>query len=90
MRKIVAILVAVFVSFVGISAFAQDEGEGGEDGGEKSKFYDFEDMMVDGELKTPDVERMEARGQAKFKRLLDLKKSFLPKVQNSTEEDALQ
>lgn len=90
MRKIVAVLVAVFVSFAGISAFAQDEGEGGDDGETKSKFYDFEDMMVDGELKTPDVERMEARGQAKFKRLLDLKKSFLPKVQNSTEEDALQ
>ncbi|MFB6352282.1 MAG: hypothetical protein ABEN55_13110, partial [Bradymonadaceae bacterium] len=59
------------------------------DDGQKSKFYDFDDMLVDGELKTPDIHRTEARGEAKFERLLELKKSFLPKVQQSTEEDAL-
>lgn len=86
MRKLAAAMFALAVVFASGGAFAQDDGGGG---GEKSKFYDFDDMMVDGELKTPDVERMEARGEAKFKRLLDLKKSFLPKVQDSTEEDAL-
>lgn len=85
MRKIAAMMVGLAVALASASAVAQDD----DGGGEKSKFYDFDDMMVDGELKTPDVERMEARGEAKFKRLLDLKKSFLPKVQDSTEEDAL-
>jgi len=88
MRMIVAAFVALSVVFASAGAFAQEGGGG--DGGSKSKFYDFDDMMVDGELKTPDVERMEARGEAKFKRLLELKKSFLPKVQDSTEEDALE
>jgi hypothetical protein len=85
MRKITAMMIGLAVALASASAFAQDDG----DGEQKSKFYDFDDMMVDGELKTPDVERMEARGEAKFKRLLELKKSFLPKVQDSTEEDAL-
>ena len=86
MRRISAIMIGVSIALFSFSAFAQD---GGDDGGEKSKFYDFDDMLVDGELKTPDIHRSEARGQAKFERLLELKKSFLPKVQQSTEEDAL-
>ena len=85
MRRFTTVLVAIVIALFSLSAFAQDGG----DGGTKSKFYDFDDMLVDGELKTPDIHRSEARGQAKFKRLLDLKKSFLPKVQESTEEDAL-
>ena len=86
MRRFAAVVVALVIALMSATAFAQDGG-GGE--GTKSKFYDFDDMLVDGKLKTPDVHRTEARGQAKFKRLLDLKKSFLPKVQESTEEDAL-
>lgn len=85
MRRFTTVLVAIVIALMSASAFAQDGG-GGET---KSKFYDFDDMLVDGKLKTPDIHRTEARGQAKFKRLLDLKKSFLPKVQESTEEDAL-
>lgn len=87
MRYVVTALTAVAILFAASGAFAQD-GDGGD--GEKSKFYDFDDMTVNGELKTPDVQRMEARGEAKFKRLLELKKSFLPKVQKTTAEDALQ
>lgn len=90
MRQFAAILIGVVIAFGSASAFAQDgDGGGGSGDGEKSKFYDFDDMLVDGELKTPDVQRTEARGEAKFERLLELKKSFLPKVQQSTEEDAL-
>ncbi len=85
MRRFSAILCALAIAMMSASAFAQDDGGGDQ----KSKFYDFDDMMVDGELKTPDVHRTKARGEAKFQRLLDLKKSFLPKVQQSTEEDAL-
>ena len=83
MRRILSTLVVLAILAFSGAAFAQD------DGGQKSKFYDFDDMLVDGKLKTPDVQRMDARGQAKFNRLLSLKKSFLKKVQESTEESAL-
>lgn len=78
------IIVAVFVLF-SASAFAQDEG-----GETRSKFYNFDDMLVDGQLKTPDMIKNQARGKAQFKRLLNLKKSFMPKIKESTEEAALQ
>ncbi|RAL24847.1 hypothetical protein DL240_01150 [Lujinxingia litoralis] len=67
-------------------AFAQDEG-GDEP---RSKFYDFENMLVEGEFRSPDLMNMEGRGQAQFQRLLNLKTSFLPKIQESTEEETLQ
>ncbi len=56
----------------------------------RSKFYNFDDMLIDGQLKTPDLMKAEAREKAQFKRLLDLKKSFIPKVRETAEESALQ
>jgi len=73
-------LIAIFL--VSASATAQDA--------PKTKFYDFDDMLIDGELKTPDLLRTQAREKAKFKRLLDLKKSFLPKIRETAKERSLQ
>jgi hypothetical protein len=87
MKRFITMLVALIVVGFSGAALAQDGGGGEEP---RSKFYDFNDMMVDGELQKPKVQRAEARGSARFERLLDLKKSFLPKVQQSAKEDALQ
>ena len=46
----------------------------------KSKFYDFGDQMIDGEIKKPTGEYINSREIARFDRLLSLKKSFLPKM----------
>ena len=83
MRRLVGLMVLVATVALGTPAFGQDEGT-------RTKFYDFEDMLIDGELKSPDMLKAQAREKAKFKRLLDLKKSFLPKVRESAEERALQ
>ncbi len=64
------------------SAFAQDA--------TKTKFYNFDDMLIDGQLKTPDLQRADARDKAKFARLLKLKKSFMPKVRETAEAKSLQ
>lgn len=85
MRKVTAIVFAMALMLFSASAFAQDSGEGET----RSKFYDFNDMLVDGRLKTPDLMKTDARGKAKFNRLLQLKKSFIPKIRESTEESAL-
>jgi hypothetical protein len=61
-----------------------------QEGDTKSKFYNFDDMLIDGQLKTPDMLKTQAREKAKFKRLLSLKKSFLPKIRETAEEQALQ
>ena len=85
MRKTIAITFAAVLMLFSANAFAQDSGET-----TRSKFYDFNDMLVDGRLKTPDLMKTDARGKAKFNRLLQLKKSFIPKIRESTEEAALQ
>lgn len=84
MKKTLAILLALSFTLISTSAFAQDSGD------TRSKFYNFDDMLVDGQLKTPDLVKNQARGKAKFERLLDLKKSFMPKIEESANEEALQ
>ena len=47
---------------------------------QKSKFYDFNEQVIDGEIKKPTSIYVDSRQKAKFDRLLRLKKSFLPKL----------
>jgi hypothetical protein len=83
MRGFVGLMVLAATIGMSSTAFAQDSDT-------KTKFYNFDDMLIDGALKTPDVLKTEATDKAKFKRLLSLKKSFLPKIRESAEERALQ
>lgn len=46
----------------------------------RSKFYDFNDQLINGEIRKPTALYTSAREKAKFKRLLQLKKSFLPEL----------
>ena len=85
MPRLIGLIIALVFVASSATAFAQDEG-----GGERTKFYNFDDMLVDGQLKTPDMIKNQARGKAQFKRLLNLKKSFMPRIKESTEEAALQ
>jgi hypothetical protein len=79
----------LFVVFFALSlalsgqAFAQDDGE------ERTRFYDFENMLIDGEFVSPDLEHMQTQGRAQFDRLLNLQTSFIPKVEESAAEPSL-
>jgi len=53
---------------------------------EKSRFYDFEEQLIDGEIRTPTFLYTSARQQARFDRLLSLKKSFLPRLFSTSKE----
>jgi len=50
----------------------------------RSKFYDFNEQVIDGEIRKPTALYTDARQKAKFERLLRLKKSFLPKLFNTS------
>ena len=52
----------------------------------KSKFYDFNEQIIDGEIKKPTTLFTDARQKVKFDRLLKLKKSFLPKLFDTAKE----
>jgi hypothetical protein len=45
--------------------------------GVKSKFYDFSEQLINGQVRKPTVIYMNHREKVKFKRLLSLKKSFM-------------
>jgi len=52
----------------------------------KTKFYNFDDLLINGEYKKPQILYTDSRQKVKFERLLKLKKDFLPKLK-STEKD---
>ena len=52
----------------------------------KSKFYDFSEQIIDGKINKPTVIYMNQRERVRFKRLLSLKKSFMPKLFSTHKE----
>ncbi len=52
----------------------------------RSKFYDFSDQIIEGEIKKPTSLYVDARKKVKFDRLLRLKKSFLPDLFDTAKE----
>lgn len=84
--KAVKLLLAVLVIGVGglISVAAQAQEKGG---GEKRKTkIDFEDELVEGELKKPELFYLLQKKQFNFKRLIKLREDFLPEMRRDAEE----
>ena len=52
----------------------------------KSKFYDFQEQLIDGEIKKPTILFLNHRDSVKFNRLLKLKKSFLGALLQTSKE----
>lgn len=84
MRYLVIIASLFMLSVPGV-ALAQDGG--GDDS--KTKFYNFDDLLIDGQYKKPQVLYTDARQKVKFERLLKLKKDFLPKLKETAKDFSL-
>lgn len=80
MRILLALLVVFCFS---LEATA---GPPGGDATARSKFYDFENMVIDGEIKKPTSLYTDVRKRARFDRLLRLKKSFMGKLMSTAKE----
>jgi|TARA_B100000287_G_scaffold282636_1_gene266320 hypothetical protein len=52
----------------------------------KAKFYDFNEQLIDGEVKKPMTLYTDSRDRVKFERLLRLKKSFMGKLFDTSKE----
>ena len=55
----------------------------------KTKFYNFDDLLINGEYRKPQVLYTDARQKVRFERLLKLKKDFLPKLKNTQKDPSL-
>ncbi len=80
MKKLKFIIIAiVFCAVSGISPSAAKEPR-------KAKFYDFDDQLINGEIKKPTTLYTDAREKVKFERLLRLKKSFMNDLFDTAKE----
>ena len=80
--KNISIFAMFLFLFVSCTASAQDGASSA-----KTKFYNFDDLLINGKIKKPQVLYTDARQKVRFERLLKLKKDFLPKLK-ATKKDA--
>lgn len=55
----------------------------------KVKFYNFDDLLINGEYKKPQILYTDSRQKVRFEKLLKLKKDFLPKLKNTAKDPSL-
>lgn len=84
MRRVITALAFIVLGTLSTSVSAQEEEE------VQTRFYDFNDMLIDGEFQRPEGMFATERGQARFDSLLSLRRSFIDEIEASAEEDALE
>ncbi|MBI3074306.1 MAG: hypothetical protein HYY84_19525 [Deltaproteobacteria bacterium] len=90
MKRLLAALFMVGLLGGGSAALAQEKSEGTKATGKvKEQHYNFDDMLIDGDYKKPNVAMFKGRDKVRFARLLKLKKSFLPAMLRSARTTAL-
>jgi len=55
----------------------------------KTKFYDFDDLLINGEYKKPQVMYIDDQARVKFERLLKLRKDFIDNLRESKRDTSL-
>lgn len=102
LKVVTLVLVAAalnIVNVLGVSAHAQEQGDAasapekpktatGAAGvkGKKQTKIDFEDELVEGELKKPELFYLLQKKQFNFKRLIKLREDFLPEMRRDGDE----
>jgi hypothetical protein len=72
--------ITIFLFLMATSGIAKDT---------KTKFYDFDDLLINGEYKKPQVLYIDADSQVRFERLLKLKKNLLIRLRESKRDHSL-
>jgi len=54
-----------------------------------TRFYNFDDIIINGKVTKPKVQYFDARQKVKFERLLNLKKDFLKKLKSTSKDGSL-
>lgn len=85
MKKFVAATIALALMGVALPAFAQSQ----QQDDTPTEFIHIEDMFLNGDPLDPQVQVVTVPKSPDFERLQNLKRSFLPKIQHSTADNAL-
>ena len=63
------------------AAYAQDD--------TKTKFYNFDDLLINGEYQKPTVLYTDTKKKMKFEALLSLKKQFIKRLKDTAKDSSL-
>lgn len=91
-KLIVLVMFSTLLFGLGANVSAQEEkppqkAEKSSKGGDKKKTnIDFEDELVEGELKKPELFYLLQKKQFNFKRLIKLREDFLPEMRRDADE----
>ena len=55
----------------------------------KTKFYNFDDLLINGQYRKPQILYTDSRQKVRFERLLKLKKDFLPNLKKTEKDPSL-
>lgn len=76
------VFAAILLAFAGASAFAQSKAEKDK----RKTSIDFEDELIQGEVKKPELFYLLQKKQFNFKRLIKLRDDFLPEMRRTSED----
>jgi len=79
-----AVTIIVILLFASCTAIAQDS-----PANTKTKFYDFDDMLINGKVKKPQVLYIDKRQKVKFERLLRMRKDMMPRLMGTGKDHSL-
>ena len=79
-----SLIFCLFLLFMNSSALSSPK-----NADRKVKFYDFDDLLINGQFKKPQVLYVDSREKLRFERLMKLKKDFLPKLKNTQKDPSL-
>lgn len=84
--KAAKLFIAVLLSAFSFGALAQEQNKSASGGEKKKTRIDFEDELVEGELKKPELFYLLQKKQFNFKRLIKLRENFLPEMRRDADE----
>lgn len=85
--KIIFVALAFVLSLAHVSdCRAQEKAQAKESDDKKRTSIDFEDELIQGEMKKPELFYLLQKKQFNFKRLIKLRNDFLPEMKRSAEE----
>lgn len=90
-KLIVIGALTILIGYLDAPVFAQEEtktekSEKSSKGDKKQTKIDFEDELVEGELKKPELFYLLQKKQFNFKRLIKLREDFLPEMRRDADE----
>ena len=85
-RLINAARIKVLVIIIVLPMVSMAQDKAAKTGDKKKTSVDFEDELVEGELKKPELFYLLQKKQFNFKRLIKLRENFLPEMRRTSED----